>query len=344
MIKIDGSIGAAGGQILRTGIALSAIFKKPCHVFNIRAGRKPRSGLMTSHLNMVQALARLSQARLEGDFLGSPEIKFYPGKIRPQNLQIKIRTAGSITLVLHGLILPALFSNKPVTISFNGGATDTFFSPTIDHFQYVFLKILEKIGAKININIKKRGFYPQGNANLFVEVKPLQTQGLKPICLIKRGELKKVSIISGASENLKKRKVAERQISGAKQILAKLKLPLEEKIEYYSTNSTGSQINIIAQMQNTVFGVDNLGKLGKSAEIVGKQAARDFLKEVKSGACLDKHTADQILPYMALASKKSQVTVSEITSHCKTNIWIIEKFINNGKFEIKDNKIAWLPK
>jgi len=28
------------------------------------------------------------------------------------------------------------------------------------------------------------------------------------------------------------------------------------------------------------------------------------------------------------------VTVSEITNHCKTNIWVIEKFIE-GKFEIK---------
>jgi len=343
MIKIDGSTNEGGGQILRTAIALSAITKKPCHVFNIRAGRKPRSGLMTSHLNTIRALTRLSQVKLEGDFLNSEEIKFYPGEIKSQNLQIKIRTAGSITLVLHGLILPALFADRPIAISFNGGATDTFFSPTIDHFQFVFLEILEKAGAKININITKRGFYPQGNANLFVEIKPPQSHGLKPISLIKRGELKKVLIISGASENLKKRKVAERQVSGAKQILTKLKLPLEEKIEYYSTNSTGSQINIIAQMQNTVFGIDNLGKLGKSAEIVGQEAARDFLKEVKSGACLDKHTADQILPYIALASGKSQITASEITSHCCTNIWVIEKFIDSGKFEIKHNKISWLP-
>ena len=32
--------------------------------------------------------------------------------------------------------------------------------------------------------------------------------------------------------------------------------------------------------------------------------------------------------------------VSEITNHCKTNIWVIEKFLN-GKFEIKDNLICW---
>jgi RNA 3'-terminal phosphate cyclase len=45
---------------------------------------------------------------------------------------------------------------------------------------------------------------------------------------------------------------------------------------------------------------------------------------------------------MALSKGKSQVTVSEITNHCKTNIWVIEKFIE-GKFEVKGNLITWSP-
>ena len=46
---------------------------------------------------------------------------------------------------------------------------------------------------------------------------------------------------------------------------------------------------------------------------------------------------------MALSEGKGSVTVSEVTNHCKTNIWVIEKFIE-GKFEIKDNKISWVAK
>ena len=45
---------------------------------------------------------------------------------------------------------------------------------------------------------------------------------------------------------------------------------------------------------------------------------------------------------MALAENKSSITVSEITNHCKTNIWVIEKFIE-GKFETKGNLITWRP-
>ena len=149
-------------------------------------------------------------------------------------------------------------------------------------------------------------------------------------------------IISGASESLRKKKVAERQLAGTREVLGNLKLPLEEKYEYYNTQSPGSQICLLAEFENTVIGADNLGKLGKRAEDVGKEAALEMLKEERSNACLDKHLADQILPYLALAPGKSTVTVSEITKHCQTNIQIIERFID-GKFEIKNDLITWIP-
>ena len=43
---------------------------------------------------------------------------------------------------------------------------------------------------------------------------------------------------------------------------------------------------------------------------------------------------------LALAKGKSSVTISETKNHCKTNIWVIEKFLN-GKFETKGNLITW---
>ena len=343
MIEIDGSIGSAGGQILRTACALSAVTKKPCRVFNIRRGR-PRPGLMPQHLLGIRALAELCQGKLEGDELESTEIKFYPGDIQNPasstrlGLVVKIETAGSITLVLQTLIPPCLFASKPVKICFEGGATDTFFSPTIDYFRYCFLKILEKMGGKVEVNVAKRGFYPTGDAKVEVKVYPSK---LKNLNLIERAPLQKILVISGASEFLKNKKVAERQLAGVREVLGKLKLPIEEKIEYYKTDSPGSQVCLVAEFENTVIGSDNLGKLGKRAEEVGKEAALELLEKEKTKACLDKHLADQILPYMALAgTKKSQISVSDITNHCKTNIWVIEKFFE-GNFEIENNLITW---
>ena len=338
MLEFDGSTLEGGGQLLRTAVALSTIFKKPCRIFNIRHGRK-KPGLSHQHLLGVQALSKICGGSLEGDSLGSEEIKFYPGSNYKDSISVNIPTASSITLLLQTLILPCLFAPFPIKINFIGGATDTFFSPTIDHYQYVFLKTLEKIGVKVEIDILKRGYYPEGGAQVKVKIYPSK---LNPINLTNRGNLNKILIISGASQLLKNKKVAERQVIGVREVLGKLKLPIEEKIEYYRTDCPGSQISLIAEFENSIIGTDNLGKLGKRAEDVGKEAALQLLKEEKTKACLDKYLADQILPYLAVVPKKSQITVSEITNHCKTNIWIIEKF-NIGKFKTKENLISWTP-
>lgn len=339
MIEIDGSFGSGGGQILRTACALSTVTKKPCRVFNIRKSR-PKPGLMPQHLLGIQALTRLCRGKLEGDELGSEEITFYPGEIDKDQVSINIRTAGSITLILQTLIPPVLFAPNPVKIYFDGGATDTFFSPAIDYFKYVFLRILEKIDAKVEINILRKGYYPEGGAKTEIKIFPSK---LKNLNLLERGALKKIIAISGASEFLQKQKTAERQLQGIREVLGKLKLPIEEKVEYYPTQCPGSQICLIAEFENTIIGTDNLGKLNKRAEDVGKEAALELLKEQKSETCLDKYSADQILPYLSLSCGKSQVTCSEITEHSRTNIWVIEKFLD-GKFEIKNSLISWTPK
>lgn len=337
MIQLDGSKLEGGGAVLRTATALSAITEQPLHLINVRKGRK-NSGLRPQHLSGLRAVSDLCNADLRGDELNSKEITFKPGQIRSRPLTVNIKTAGSITLALQGLIPPALQAPEPVEIHFKGGATDTFFSPTLNYFQQIFLKHLKKTGITVDLKVKRRGYYPEGEADLTATVQPGKPRALH---LNKRGRVQEILISSGAATQLKDKEVAERQVSGAEKILPD-QLPIKEEVNYYRTECPGSHISLTANFGRTIIGTDNIGKLGKKAEKVGKEAASELLKEQKAEACLDKHMADQILIYMALAEEESKVTVSEITDHCKTNIWIIEEFLE-GHFETEQNTIRWKP-
>ena len=326
-IAIDGSYGEGGGQILRTACALSAITGISCRVFNIRKNRR-KPGLRLQHLIGIRNLKKLCNGNLEGDSLHSQEVFFRPGKVRSCTLNVKIETAGSITLLLQTLLLPAFFAPGPVRIHFQGGATDTFYSPTMDYYRFVYLKILEKLGLKTDTEIIKRGFYPIGSAMVRVEVTPCKPKSWN---CPDHGSLQAITIISGASDTLKRARVAERQAEAAEELLmSNSAVPIERKIEYYSTVSSGSQINIIGVFENSIVGSDGLGRPGTRAERVGKEVALRFVNEVNSMACLDRFASDQILPYVYLARGNSTLSVSGVSEHAKTNMWVVEQFLDRS--------------
>jgi len=43
---------------------------------------------------------------------------------------------------------------------------------------------------------------------------------------------------------------------------------------------------------------------------------------------------------MALADSRSCITITDLTDHSRTNMWVVEKFLK-GKFEIEDRMIRW---
>jgi len=107
MIEVDGAHGEGGGQILRTAVALSALYGEPVRVFNIRAKRR-NPGLRPQHLNAVRAVALISGARVEGLRVGSREVVFWPGRPRRGRFNIDVGTAGSVTLILQAVLPVAL--------------------------------------------------------------------------------------------------------------------------------------------------------------------------------------------------------------------------------------------
>src|ERR1700755_311700 len=92
MIRIDGSFGEGGGQILRTSLGLSLVTGKPFRIDKIRAGRQ-KPGLLRQHLTAVLAAAEVSGASVEGATLGSTCVAFTPGPVRAGDYRFVIGTA-----------------------------------------------------------------------------------------------------------------------------------------------------------------------------------------------------------------------------------------------------------
>jgi RNA 3'-phosphate cyclase len=331
MIEIDGSYLEGGGQIIRTSIALSAITGKPCKITNIRSGRK-NPGLQAQHLKGIDAAAKLCDAETKGLTLGSQEVEFYPKKIKGGKFSIDIGTAGSITLVLQTLVPICLFAESESELEITGG-TDVSWSPNTTYFQHIFCDFLERMGVQIKVDTTKYGFYPKGGGNVKVSIIP--NRKLMPLNLVERGKLERVDIWSIASDFLKRANVAERQVDGAKKIYASFG---KTNIIYVEALSPGSSVHIHSHYGNCKIGATMLGEIGRPAEKVGEDCAVLLEDQVDSDGCLDEWMADQILPYMAFTGE-SKVSVAEITDHCLTNIWVIEKFLH-VKFEIKENIIS----
>jgi len=325
MIEIDGSKGEGGGQILRTAVSMSAVTGESVKVFNIRAGRD-KSGLMAQHMSSVQAVADLCGAKVDGLTQGSDKISFSPGKIRAGKHNIDVGTAGSVTLVLQSLMLPAFFAPAQVSVQVRGG-TDVKWSPSIDYLKFVFLPLIGKFGCRSTVELAGRGYFPAGGGKVIAEIMPSK---FRKIEFLKRGKINSVKGSSHAHLGLKGAKVAERQVKGAE--YAVHNDLLEEGFgrgvaisqEYVNTPSYGSGITLWAETENSILGADALGEKGRRAEDVGIEAGRKLIADITSNGALDRYMADQIIPYLALAG--GVISVSEITGHVKSNIDVVNMF------------------
>jgi RNA 3'-phosphate cyclase len=344
MIELDGSFGEGGGAILRQALALSMLSGKAFRITDIRKNR-PNPGLAPQHIACVESAMKLCNAEVVGRYAGSTEISFKPGEFKGGSHDINIGTAGSITLLLQSLLLPSIFCGKKVSFHITGG-TDVKWSQPFDYFNSVFLPQMKKY-ADVEANLFKRGYYPKGGGEVRVVIngKYSSLHEVPSTILLEQKKLLQIRGVSHASADLEDAKVAERQSESAKLHLDKLKIPFSISRQYYPALSTGSGITLWAvfgedeiDYKNPVLlGADSLGDKGKKSEAVGKEAAEMLMSEISSGAAVDKHLADQLIPFMALAG--GIIKASEVTNHVKSNIYVAEKFLD-VKFTIKDNIIS----
>ncbi|MGV7220613.1 MAG: RNA 3'-terminal phosphate cyclase [Nitrospinales bacterium] len=317
---IDGSMGEGGGQVLRTSLALSMVTGTPFRLNKIRAGRgKP--GLLRQHLTCVNAATEICGAEIEGNELGSQELIFNPGTTQGGDYSFSVGSAGSACLVCQTVLPPLMISEKPSTLTIEGG-THNDFAPPFDFIKKTFVPIVNRMGPKIEMQIERYGFFPAGGGKINVQINP--EKYLTKFDLTERGK-----IISKTGEALfshLSRKIASRELT----VIGK-NLSLEEgslkTVRISNSVGPGNIVSISIESEHVSEVFTGFGKMGVKAESVASSACGAALAYLNAGVPVGKYLADQLLIPMALA-RSGRIKTMKPSEHTLTNIEVIKIFMD----------------
>ncbi|WP_266079615.1 RNA 3'-terminal phosphate cyclase [Haladaptatus caseinilyticus] len=336
MHSLDGSSG--GGQLLRSAVSLSALSGEPFRMTGIRTNRS-NPGLRPQHLAAVRAVARVCNAELYGDAVGSEAVSFRPKAVEGNRFEIDVGTAGSTTLVFDTLLPLAVSLDRPLAVTVTGG-TDVRWSPTIDYFREVKLPLCRQFGLQVGIDSSRTGYYPSGGGEATLWLAP---SSFSRIELADRGSLSGVRIYSKASTSLAQRNVAERQLETAyTHLRAAGHSVLERRTTYAKSNSPGTSLLVRADYDSdgrySLAGFDVVGERGVPAEDIAKRAVSAFSAFHSGRGVVDVNMADQLLVFLALAG--GRVTVPRVSEHVETSLELLSAFgydvslVRNTRFTI----------
>lgn len=331
VVKLDGSEGEGGGQILRTALSLSLITGRPFEITRIRANRKP-PGLRAQHLACVRGAEAISGATSEGASVGASELRFTPAPARAGDYLLEIGTAGSTPLLLQCLFFPLVLAGGG-TLTLRGG-THLPKSPTYHYLCWIWAPTMAAFGLHAEMQLRAAGFYPKGAGEIVARIHQSADPAPERVELPARGTIHDVhvtSFVAGLPFH-----IAERQANAAVAHLREQGIHCEaEKLPMPATISVGSTVFVRAQFEHTAAGFSALGERGRPAEEVGRDAAEQLSDFMASGGALDEHLADQLLlPAALLAAGQlgptrgsTRFTTSRVTDHLTTNARVLERFL-----------------
>jgi RNA 3'-terminal phosphate cyclase (ATP) len=317
MIEIDGSRGEGGGQMLRSSLSLSICTQQPFRITNIRANRD-KPGLMRQHLTAVKAAGEICGGELVGAEIGSRELTFKPGRLKGGDYSFAIGTAGSSTLVLQTVLPPLLTAAEPSVVRITGG-THNRGSPPFDFLQRAFLPLIGRMGAKVELELSRYGFFPRGGGEIVAKITP---SALSALTLNERGE--RVRGYAEAYVAALPINIAQRELE---MIGKRLKWSQDELFIRGLANDAGpgNAVTITVEHANVTEVFTGFGERGVRAEEVASKAVDEARVYIAASTAVGEHLADQLLLPMALGQGGS-FTTHIVTEHLRSNASIIETF------------------
>ncbi len=329
MLKIDGTTGEGGGQVLRTALGLSVVTQTPFVIDKIRAGRK-KPGLQRQHLTAVLAASRVGCAHTEGAEIGSTSLTFTPSTCTAGTYEFAINSAGSTTLVLQ-TVLPALWAaSESSTVTITGG-THNPMAPPFDFLKKTFAPLMHRMGAGLELQLDRHGFYPAGGGKIRARIAPASWTRLDLLDPPGPAEVTAQILSSGLHP-----RVSDRECKSVRRAFDLR--PSQVDIIDVDAAGPGNAVMINVQLGRVEEVVTQMGERGVLAEHVASRAAQQVKALLDAKVPVGEHLADQLLIPMALAGGGAFRT-STPSLHTQTNAHIIEMFLP-VKFTMREDESA----
>jgi len=252
---------------------------------------------------------------------------------------VDIGTAGSTTLVVQTILVPAIAAGKPFRAVIRGG-THNPLAPPFDFLDRVYLPHLRAMGADVTLALDRHGFASGGgdrgdrgkhgergepgerhHGQLTVTVGA--SDALRPIEVVAAGPITgrhATAIIARLPTH-----VAEREHAIVQERLGFA--PIECEVREVRNGGPANVLLLEIERAESRELVSAFGEKGLRAELVAQRACDELTAFLAAGVPVGEHLADQLVLPLAVAGG-GRFRSAPLSLHATTNIETIRQFLD----------------
>jgi RNA 3'-terminal phosphate cyclase (ATP) len=288
----------------------------------------------------------LCHAEVRGAVLGSQDLELVPGAITGGELVLDIGTAGSTTLVVQTILVPALAAGLPLRAVLRGG-THNPLAPPFEFLERVYLPHLRTMGAEVSATLDRHGFATSGGGGARGRDRGSISSGSDRGDASRGGEHGQLTLAIGGGAALRPIEIIEAGPVTARRataILARLPSHVGDRehaivrdrlgftaaeCEVRDVREGGPANVLLLEIERGPHRelVSGFGEKGLRAELVATRACDELEAFLAAGVPIGEHLADQLLLPLAVAGG-GRFRAAPLSLHATTNIATIEQFLD----------------
>ncbi|KAK4475643.1 hypothetical protein MN116_000913 [Schistosoma mekongi] len=336
----------------RVKIALSLVSRKRLVIKHIRH-KDNRPGVDDAEVCLLKLVDKLSNGTVININDTGTIVTVSPGTLIGGDFSFDCSNTRGIGYYVEFLLMIAPFCKVPIEATLTG-ISNNLHDPSIDMIAQSWLPIYRSVvglGASVStkIDIRKRGVYPGGGAEVLFTSKPCS--GIVPI---NKTEVGKVYRIRGVAWSCRvSSSYAQRLVSGAKsllnQFLSDVYLTIDHRKGQYAGKSPGFGLTLCAERKDGgIYSAEAMsepegsGNVPIDAETIGKFAAGRLLDQIYRGGYVDSGTQSLAFVLMACESGRnaSRLAVGNLSEYSIHTLRLIQKFLGvtfNFQYQSQNN-------